>query len=123
VDSAKAYDSVMKNLNPEMDKDILFKTYRAQFSAAELKPMIAFFKTPAGKHYLEVESKLFSARALDIDQYVRAAVQRIIGPMGKQLETPPSFKGNAPGMGRPGMQPPTPPTPPAPPSLPTPNKN
>jgi hypothetical protein len=115
VDSAKAYDSVMKNIDPDMDEKILFKAYRAEFKADELKPLIAFLKTPSGKHFLEVESKLYVARTMEIDQYVRVAVQKIIAPMGKTVETPPSYKGNAPGMARPGMPPPNqPPPPPAP---------
>jgi hypothetical protein len=116
IDSAKAYDSVMKVIDHSMDEKILFNAYRLQFTAEELKSMIAFFKTPAGKHYLEVESRLVSARNGEIDQYVNKTVNRTVMPMGKQPETPPSMRGGAPGsMGHPGM-PPAPPTPPTPPS-------
>jgi hypothetical protein len=123
IDSAKAYDSVKKAIDPSMDQKILFNAYRSQFSAEELKTIVAFFKTPAGKHYLEVENKLFPARNAEIDQYVGRTVNKVVMPMGK----PPAPGAPRPGMGRPGMLPapnqpmpapnqPAPPTPPTPPT-------
>ncbi len=119
IDSAKAHDTVMMKIDQNMDEKILYNAYRSQFSAQELQSMVPFFKTPAGKHYLEVESHLVSARNGEIDQYVRSTVQRIVTPMGKPMgkpvETPNGMKPNIPG--RPGMPPPpnqAPPTPPAP---------
>ncbi len=107
IDSVKAYDSVMKVLDHNMDEKILFNAYRAQFTAEELKTMIPFFKTPTGKHYLEVEPHLIAARNGEIDQYVNKTVNRTVMPMGKQPETPPSMRGGAPGSM--GMPPPPPP--------------
>ncbi len=127
IDSAKAYDSVMKNLDFEKDKLLLFNAYRAQFSAEELKPIIAFYKTPTGKHYLEVESYLYSARVGQIDQYVRGNVYGVLKRMGKPVETPNGMRKpmppgmGQPGMGQPGMQPPgMVPQPPTPPVVPIP---
>ncbi len=119
IDSATAYDSVKKAIDPSMDQKILFNAYRSQFSAEDLKTIVVFFKTPAGKHYLEVENKLFPARNSEIDQYVGRTINKIVMPMGK----PPTPR---PGMGRPGMLPPPnqpgmpPPNQPAPPTPPTP---
>src|ERR1700733_7068311 len=62
VDSAKAYDTVMKSIDKSKDEEILFDAYREAFSAEELKTVTTFFKSPAGKHYLEVEGKLSDAR-------------------------------------------------------------
>ncbi len=119
VDSVKAHDSVMAILNPHMDDTLLYRAFRAQFTADELKPMIAFFKTPAGKHYLEVESYIISARSGQVDQYVKSNVHYVLSKMGKPVETPNGMrKMPPPGMMQPGMgqsgmpQPPTPPTPP-----------
>jgi uncharacterized protein DUF2059 len=110
IDSVAAYDSVMKNIDAQQDEKLLFIAYRAKFTAEELKPFITFFKTSAGKHYLEEESYLYSARSGEVDQYVRGEVHRILSTMGKPMETPPSMR-QAPGMGQPGM-PPQPPPPP-----------
>jgi hypothetical protein len=132
VDSVKARDSVMARLNPHMDDTLLYRAYRAQFTAEELKPIIAFFKTPAGKHFLEVESYTMSARTGQIDQYVKSNVHNVLSKMAKPVEMPNGMrKPPAPGSMPPGMmppgsmppgatstgmpQPPTPPTPPVPP--------
>jgi hypothetical protein len=121
VDSIKAHDSVMAILNPHMDDTLLYRAYRAQFTAEELKPIIAFFKTPAGKHYLEVESYTMAARTGQIDQYVKSNVHNVLSKMGKPVEMPKGMRPPPPGMMPPGMnqsgmpQPPTPPSPPTPP--------
>ena len=104
IDSAKAYDSVMKEIDPKKDEEILFDTYRADFSAEELKGLVTFFKTPVGKHYLEVEQHLIMARS-EVDSYVGRTVQHIIGTMAKPVETPAGLPQGRPGM-RPGMRPP-----------------
>ena len=87
IDSAKAYDSVMKHLDPTMDEKILFDAYRAEFSAEELKSLVAFFKTPAGKHYLEVQPRLLAAHG-QIDQYVMHTINQVIMPMSKPMQRP-----------------------------------
>jgi len=115
VDSVATYDSVMKVLDQSMDEKILYETYRRDFSAEELKPLIAFFKTSAGKHYLEIEGQLMAARSQAIDGYVRRTITSVITPMMKPMTRPQSGT-----MGRPSMRPGegplegTPPIPPPP---------
>ena len=102
VDSGEAYSSVMKTIDKSMDEKILYDEYRKDFSAEELKPMIVFFKTPAGRHYLEVEGSLSSARGQAIDGYVRRTIMSAVTPMMKPVEAPP----RAPGaMNRPNLPP------------------
>ncbi|HEY3873957.1 MAG TPA: DUF2059 domain-containing protein [Candidatus Kapabacteria bacterium] len=126
IDSAKAYDSVMKVVNSKMDSIIIFDAYREEFTAKELKPLVEFFKSAAGKHYLEVEQHIVAARTMAIDNYVSREVQRTLNMMGKRMEMPVgTHPGMKPGM-RPGMPmrkpmnapdgPPEPTTPPAPPT-------
>jgi hypothetical protein len=103
IDSVTAYDTAMKALDPVMDKQILFDAYRAEFSAEELKPLTAFFKTPAGKHYLEVETPLIAARDRDIEQYIAQTMYRAIMPMMKPMPTHLEGARPRPPMGRPGM--------------------
>jgi Uncharacterized protein conserved in bacteria (DUF2059) len=102
IDSVKAYDTAMKALDLSIDEKLLFDAYRAEFSADELKPLATFFKTPVGKHYLEVEAHLVAARSTAIDQYIAGTIYHSVMPMMKP--------GGGPGMQpHPGMgQPPIP---------------
>jgi len=123
VDSAKAYDTAMAAIDKSRDQKILFKAYREAFTAEELKSMVAFFKTPAGKHYLEVESKMLDARTKSIDIYVQQTIGSAVAPMEKPVERKPRPRPGMPGAppGAPGMpgapgDPQAPPPPPTPPS-------
>ncbi len=98
IDSVKARDTAMNAIDPAMDKKLLFDAYRAEFSASELKPLAAFFKTPAGQHFLEVEGRLFLARNGEIDQYIARTIYRAIMPMMKPMPPRPE-----------GVMPPAPP--------------
>lgn len=81
IDSAKAYDTAMKALDPNLDRTILFNAYRAEFSAEEMKSLVAFFKTPVGQHYLEVEGQIVMARTREIQEGVAQTVYRALEPM------------------------------------------
>ena len=110
VDSAKAYEAVMKSVDKSMDQKILFDEYRKNFTAEELKSIIAFYKSPAGKHFLEVEGPLMQARGQAIDSYVHREIAMTITPLMKPVTPqergamnhgiPPGHPG-APGMGAP----------------------
>ncbi len=88
MDSAKAYAIAMKAIDPTMDKKILFNAYRAEFTAKELKPIIAFFKTPAGRHYLKVEDRLVKARNGAIEEYIARTIYGALLPMMKSARPP-----------------------------------
>lgn len=136
IDSAKAYDSALAALNPNEDEKILSDAFRGTFSAEEIKSLVAFFKSPTGKHYLEVEPRIMGARNSMIEQYVQRTINQVIMPMRKPMEhrpgqMPPGGPGmrgrpGQPGMnpggpgGRPGMPPELPPGVPPPPVPPVP---
>jgi hypothetical protein len=115
IDSAKAHDSVMAAINMNQDEALLFNAYADAFTADEIKSLATFFKTPAGKHYLEVEPRLIGAKS-QVDQYIQRTVNMVTMPMRKPVEHKEGTPG-APGMRpRPGMRPggapvPTPPEP------------
>src|SRR5665213_2221018 len=113
IDSAIAYDTAMKAIDPTMDKQILFDAYRAEFSAEELKPLTTFFKTPAGKHYLEVEDRVSPARNGEIDRSIAQTIYHAIQPMMKPMQPPQG------GMPRPPVGPMTHPVPLPPAAPPT----
>jgi hypothetical protein len=114
IDSAEAYGKVMKELDTNADRETIYRTYRANLSAEEVKAYLAFVSTPAGKHILEVQPKLMSAN-LELDQYIHRAVGIVITPMQRPL-TPPGAPMHGP-HGLPGEHPntieaqPTPPPP------------
>ncbi len=81
IDSAKAYDTAMKAIDPNMDREILYDAYRKEFTAQELKSLVNFFKMPVGTHYLEVEGSLFAARNSMIQEAVARKVFEAIMPM------------------------------------------
>ncbi|MDP4200225.1 MAG: DUF2059 domain-containing protein [Bacteroidota bacterium] len=106
IDSAHAVDSVMLALNPNEDETILFNAYRENFTADELKSLVAFFKTPSGKHYLEIEPRLVGARSGQIEQYIQRTINTVIMPMRKPMQRPPGMGPGGPGgMRGPGMRP------------------
>lgn len=81
VDSAKAYEAVMKAVDPNLDYEMIFSTYRASLSAEELRGWITFIKTPAGKKILEVGDRLLAADDKLIDSQVRRSVNTAIAPL------------------------------------------
>jgi len=85
VDSTAAHDSLLKALDPTMDRKILFDTYRSAFTAKELESLVAFFKTPVGKHYLEIENRLLDARSHSLDQYVQRTISMTVVPLEKPV--------------------------------------
>lgn len=81
IDSAKAYDTAMKAIDPTMDRTILFNAFRAEFSAEEMRSLVAFFKTPVGQHYLEVEPPILMARTREIQEGIAQTIYRSLEPM------------------------------------------
>jgi hypothetical protein len=125
VDSAKAWDSVMKAINPSQDEEILYNVYSENFTPEELKSLATFFKTPTGKHYLEVDQRL-SAAHQQTEQYIMRTINMVTAPMRKPTERRPPgapgapnvpgapgrpHPGMHPGQGQPPVQPPVQPTP------------
>jgi len=120
VDSVKGHDTAMAAIDKSQDEKILFNSYREAFTAEELKPIVAFFKTAAGKHYLEVENKLMEGRGPMLDRYIQQTISRAVAPMEKPIERPkprPGMPGTRP---MPGGGTPTPGTPSEPGTAPTP---
>ncbi len=127
VDSSVAWDSVKKKIDTTMDEKLMFDAYRKEFTAEELKAVTVFMKSPAGKHYFEVEQHLNNAKS-QLASYVQRSVSSTIGPMMKPIERPagannrlggtPGHRPGLPGMMRDSLGRPIPPT--APPGTPPP---
>jgi hypothetical protein len=104
VDSAKAYEAVMKAVDPKLDHQLIYTTYRAQLTAEELRGWVSFLKTPAGKKILEVGEKLLAADDRLIESQVRRSVNTAIAPLRQpklpktQEAAPADGDGQGPGI-------------------------
>src|SRR5439155_11065567 len=95
LDSTTTIDTIMRAIDTNMDYKILYNEYRGQFSAEELQLVLQFFKSLAGKRYLEAEPRLFAARTGAVDQYIRSTINSITTPMLMTKGLPPQSN---PGM-------------------------
>jgi len=101
-DSLRLLDSVLKTIDASRDEQILFASYRAVFTAEEIKGLAAFLKTPAGKHFLEVEPRLMQARTSEIERYISGVVSKALMPyriaqQNARAQARAAAKANAPG--------------------------
>ena len=96
---AKDLDEVLASLQPEMELqkqrmiDIAARTYAAKFSEAELKEIATFFRSPAGKHYVEAQPQLLDEMVQemqdwtqDVSEYVMVRVRAEMGKRGHQMQ-------------------------------------
>jgi hypothetical protein len=96
---AKDLDEVLASLQPEMELqkqrmiDIAARTYAAKFSEAELKEIATFFRSPAGKHYVEAQPQLLDEMVQemqdwtqDVSEYVMVRVRAEMGKRGHAMQ-------------------------------------
>ncbi len=96
---AKDLDEVLVSLQPEMELqkqrmiDIAARTYASKFSEAELKEIATFFRSPAGKHYVEAQPQLLDEMVQemqdwtqDVSEYVMVRVRAEMGKRGHQMQ-------------------------------------
>jgi hypothetical protein len=96
---AKDLDEVLVSLQPEMELqkqrmiDIAARTYASKFSEAELKEIVTFFRSPAGKHYVEAQPQLLDEMVqemqdwtTEVSEYVMVRVRAEMGKRGHQMQ-------------------------------------
>jgi len=96
---AKDLDEVLASLQPEMELqkqrmiDIAARTYASKFSEAELQEIATFFRSPAGKHYVEAQPQLLDEMVQemqdwtqDVSEYVMVRVRAEMGKRGHQMQ-------------------------------------
>ncbi|WCS28011.1 DUF2059 domain-containing protein [Methylobacterium sp. NMS14P] len=96
---SKDLDEVLASLQPEMELqkqrmiDIAARTYASKFSETELKEIATFFRSPAGKHYVEAQPQLLDEMVQemqdwtqDVSEYVMVRVRAEMGKRGHQLQ-------------------------------------
>jgi len=95
----KDLDEVLVALQPEMELqkqrmiDIAARTYAAKYSEAELTDIANFFRSPAGKRYVEMQPALLDemVRAMqgwteEVSEYIMIRVRAELAKRGHQLQ-------------------------------------
>ena len=90
IDSLAAYRKGMAAIDTSLEHEVLFRAWRDNFNAKELSTLLTFFRTPLGKHLLEVEEQLVFARTRELDNYVTRTIAGVLSPMMRQA-TPPTL--------------------------------
>ncbi len=96
---AKDLDEVLKNLQPEMELqkqrmiDVAARIYAKGLSEAELNEIVTFFRSPAGKRYVETQPQLLDELVgamqdwtQDVSEYIMIRVRAEMGKRGHQLQ-------------------------------------
>ena len=95
----KDLDEVLVSIQPEMELqkqrmiDIAARTYAAKFSESELNDIATFFRSPAGKRYVEMQPALLDemVRAMqgwteEVSEYIMVRVRAEMAKRGHQLQ-------------------------------------
>lgn len=90
IDSTKAYEEVMKAIDPKLDSQVIFKTFRALLTAEELRAYKEFMASPLGKKLEQVGPRLFNAATSEVDAHMRRIVMQTLAPLRKPVGTPAS---------------------------------
>ena len=95
----KDLDEVLKSLEPEAEMqkqrmvDIAAKIYAKRLSEAELKDVVAFFRSPSGKRYVETQPQVLDDLvgamqdwSQEVSEYMMVRVRVEMGKRGHQLQ-------------------------------------
>lgn len=98
-DLAKDLDEVLKSLDPEMALqkqrlvDIAARIYARRLTEAELKDIVTFFRSPAGKRYVETQPQILDDMVgamqdwtQEVSEYVMVRTRAEMGKRGHQLQ-------------------------------------
>lgn len=88
----KDLDTVLDKLVPELDKEkegLIDKTARffaEAMSEADIRAVVAFYKTPAGKSFLEQQPKVLDRMVVEIDNWNRDLSQRMVEKVREEMK-------------------------------------
>ena len=98
-DLAKDLDDVLKSLDPEMELqkqrliNIAARIYAKRLTEAELKDIVTFFRSPAGKRYVETQPQILDDMVgamqdwtQEVSEYVMVRTRAEMGKRGHQLQ-------------------------------------
>ncbi len=98
-DLAKDLDEVLKSLDPEMELqkqrliNIAARIYAKRLTEAELKDIVAFFRSPSGKRYVETQPQVLDDMVgamqdwtQEVSEYIMVRTRAEMGKRGHQLQ-------------------------------------
>ena len=98
-DLAKDLDEVLKGLDPEMELqkqrliNIAARIYAKRLNEAELKDIVTFFRSPAGKRYVETQPQILDDMVgamqdwtQEVSEYIMVRTRAEMGKRGHQLQ-------------------------------------
>lgn len=98
-DLAKDLDEVLKGLDSEMEMQkqrlvtIAARIYAKRLNEAELKDIVAFFRSPAGKRYVETQPQILDDMVgamqdwtQEVSEYIMVRTRAEMGKRGHQLQ-------------------------------------
>ncbi|MCJ2029731.1 DUF2059 domain-containing protein [Methylobacterium sp. J-043] len=98
-DLAKDLDEVLKGLDSEMELQkqrlitIAARIYAKRLNEAELKDIVAFFRSPAGKRYVETQPQILDDMVgamqdwtQEVSEYIMVRTRAEMGKRGHQLQ-------------------------------------
>lgn len=98
-DLAKDLDEVLKGLDPEMELqkqrliNVAARIYAKRLSEAELKDIVTFFRSPAGKRYVETQPQILDDMVgamqdwtQEVSEYIMVRTRAEMGKRGHQLQ-------------------------------------
>lgn len=98
-DLGKDLDEVLKGLDPEMTLqknrliEIAARIYAKRLTEAELKDIIAFFRSPAGKRYVETQPQILDDMVgamqdwtQEVSEYIMVRTRAEMGKRGHSLQ-------------------------------------
>ncbi|WP_246683085.1 DUF2059 domain-containing protein [Methylobacterium sp. WL9] len=96
---AKDLDEVIKGLQPEMELqkqriiDVAARIYAGRLAEPELKEIVVFFRSPAGKRYVETQPQVLDELVgamqdwtQEVSEYMMIRVRAEMGKRGHQLQ-------------------------------------
>jgi hypothetical protein len=87
----KDLDQVLESLKPEVDqqKQSMVETtaryYASTFTEAEIKDLIAFFKTPTGQKYLQLSPKILDGLAVEAQRWAERTSEQVMSRVRAEM--------------------------------------
>lgn len=89
---AKDLDQVLDAMKPELEQQkqemitATARIYAAALTEAELKDVVTFFKTPAGRKYLDVTPRTLDQVAAEMQRWAERLSQSVMGRVRTEME-------------------------------------
>jgi hypothetical protein len=90
-DLTKDLDQVLEGMKPELDQKkqemitTTARVYAGALTEAELKDVVAFFKTPSGRKYLDATPRVLDQVSLETQRWTERLAQHVMGRVRDEM--------------------------------------